>query len=106
MTCGKECRLRRRAKQEKARRASNLPEARAADRERQRQHRRHQATAPEGQPLSQAGLVVQLAEKIGEIIEKLEQHQQVSQAGLRLQLHRLAQLGRGESACTSPKIET
>lgn len=106
MTCSKACRLRRRAKQEKARRASNLPEARAAERVRQREYRRQQAKTPKMRPMSQAGLHVQLGEVIGEFMAHVEQQQRLSQAGLRRRLQRLAQLGRGETAGTSPEIGT
>ena len=97
MTCGKGCRLRRRAKQEKARRAADLADSRVADRVRQREHRLRKRTGGEERPVSQAGLAAQVTESIDQIIEKLRQEQRLSQAGLRRQLYRLAHAGRGQS---------
>ena len=106
-TCGKQCRARRRARQEKSRRDADLDNARAADRARQREYRRRKRAAePEKRPLSQGGLSVQQAEVIGQIIEKMEQAQRLSQAGLRHQLRRLAHLARDENDHVSPRSET
>jgi cytidylate kinase len=106
MTCCKECRLRRRAKQEKARREADLPTSRLAEQVRQREHRLRKCEGAKAGPVSQAGLSAQAAASIEEIIENLRHAQRVSQAGLRRQLHRWAKLGRGEAEQASPKTET
>ncbi len=91
MTCSRKCRLRRRAKQEKARRTADLENARADDRERQRKHReRKREEKGADPPLSQAGLSVQLRAAVEEIVEDLGQAQRLSQAGLRRRLRRIA----------------
>jgi len=90
MTCGKKCRLRRRARQEQVRRKAALPAVLELERARQRHHRARQvASAGTGPPLSRAGLSAQASEVIKEIIEKLGHAQQLSRAGLRRRLHRL-----------------
>lgn len=104
MTCSEKCRLRRRAKQEKARRETDLPSCRVADRVRQRKHRANEEA--EARPLSQAGLSPQVAESIDKIINKLGHAQRLSQTGLRRQLYRLAQAGRGEIEPKSAKVWT
>ena len=106
MTCCKECRLRRRAKQEKARREADLPGSRLADRVRQSEHRRRKREEAEARPVSQAGLSFQAADSIEKIIEKMGHAQRLSQAGLRRQLHRLARLAHGEVGHLDPRIET
>ena len=90
-TCSKKCRLRRRAKLERARRAADLANARADERERQRRHRA-QKGAKKGAdpPMSQAGLYVQMQDIIEEIMEDLGQAQRLSLTGLRRRLHRIA----------------
>ena len=94
-TCGKKCRLRRRGKQEKARREADLPAVRKLERARTRCHRERQAT-PEGTglegtgpPMSRAGLSAEVAGAIEEIIEKLGQAERMSRAGLRRRIRRL-----------------
>ena len=90
-TCSRKCRLRRRAKQEKARRAADLANARTDERERQRKHReRKQEEQGADPPLSQTGLSVQLRDAVEEIVEDLGQAQRLSQAGLRRRLRRIA----------------
>ena len=106
MTCCKKCRLRRRARQEKARREADLPTSRLAEQVRQREHRERKREGAEARPVSQAGLSTQAAVSIDEIIENLRHAQRLSQAGLRRQLHRLALLGRGVAEQASPKTET
>jgi hypothetical protein len=89
-TCSRKCRLRRRAKQEKARRAADLANARTDECERQRKHRvpkREEQGAD--RPLSQAGLSVQLRDAVEEIVQDLGQAQRLSQAGLRRRLRRI-----------------
>jgi len=89
-TCSRKCRLQRRAKQERARRAANLENARIAERERQRSHReRKREKQGADPPLSQAGLSVQLRDAVEEIIEDLGQAQRLSLTGLRRRLHRI-----------------
>ena len=106
-TCSKNCRLRRRAGQERARREVNLVEARAADVVRQREHRKqNQGREPKTGPMSQAGLGVQVADAIGEIMAKVRQEQSLSQAGLRRQLCRFAQLACGGIEQSSAENET
>ena len=103
-TCGKECRLLRRAKQAKAQREADLPAVRALERARQRRHRARQAdTQGANPPMSQAGLSAQASEAIEEIVEKLGQAQHMSRAGLRRQLHRFAL---GETARMEAKTGT
>ncbi|HJW74886.1 MAG TPA: hypothetical protein VJ787_04350, partial [Thermoleophilia bacterium] len=92
---GKKCRLRRRGKQEKARREADLPAVRKLERARTRCHRERQAT-PEGTglegtgpPMSRAGLSAEVAGAIEEIIEKLGQAERMSRAGLRRRIKRL-----------------
>src|SRR3954468_20535344 len=87
-TCGKECRLRRRAKHEAARREADLPAARRTERARKRRERERQAVP--GPPMSRAGLSAQSSAAIEEIVEKLGHAQRMSRAGLRRQLRRLA----------------
>jgi hypothetical protein len=94
-TCGKKCRLRRRGKQEKARRAADLPATRKLERARKRCQRERQATL-EGTslkgtnlPMSRAGLTAEVAGGIEEIIEKLGQAERMSRAGLHRQIKRL-----------------
>jgi hypothetical protein len=107
LTCGKQCRLRRRAAHERARRQLDLTASREADRARQREHReRVRAEKPERRPLSQAGLSAQVAAAIGEILDDLGQAQRLSQAGLRGRLKRLAQLACGEIASAPSKTGT
>ena len=106
MTCCKKCRLRRRAWQEKARREADLPSSRLADQIRQREHRKRKREGAKTKPMSQAGLSAQVAVSVERIIEKLGRAQRLSQAGLRRQVHRLAQLGRGTAEDASPRIET
>lgn len=89
MTCGKECRLRRRRRQEVRRREADVAAARELDRARQQRHR-DPHTVPDEVGSSRAGLSVQNAEAIEEIVEKLRQEQRLSRAGLRRQLRRLA----------------
>jgi len=107
MTCGGRCRLRRRARQERGRREADLEGARAADRERQRDHRRRiqVGTAPRGS-MSQAGLSVQASESIKKIIDNMEQAHKRSQDGLGRQLRRLAQLTQEKIARASARSET
>ena len=91
MTCGKKCRLRRRAKQEKAHRKADLPAVLKLERTRKRHQRERQAaSAGTGPPMSRAGLSEQASEVIEEIIEKFGHAQRMSRAGLRRQLRRLA----------------
>jgi hypothetical protein len=90
-TCGSKCRLRRRGKYEKKRRASDLGAAREGDRDRQRHHReRARASAGESPPMSRTGLSAQATDAIEEIVEKLGHAQRLSQAGLRRQLRRFS----------------
>jgi hypothetical protein len=94
-TCGKKCRLRRRGKQEKARREADLPTVRRLERARTRCHRERQATLEgtglggTGPPMSRAGLSAEVAGAIEEIIENLGQAERMSRASLRRQLRRL-----------------
>jgi hypothetical protein len=112
MTCSKACRLRRRAKLEKARRQADLDSSRAADRQRQREHREHKraqrgvVNAAQASALSQAGLSAEVTVVIDEIIENLRQAQHLSQAGLRRRLQRLARQFGGEIAHDPAKVET
>jgi len=94
-TCSKKCRLSRRGKQAKGRRAAALPAAREDERERQHRHREREGAA--GAPMSRTGLSAQAAEAIEEIIKKLGQAQRLSRTGLRRQLRRLS-LGESASA--------
>lgn len=90
-TCGKKCRLRRRARQEKRRREADRTNAQADERERQRQHRaRKRAEKGADPPRSQAGLYAQWCEVVEEILEELGQAQRRSQAGLRRRVRRQA----------------
>jgi hypothetical protein len=89
-TCGKQCRLRRRGKHAKRRRALDVAAAREVDRDRQRDHRDRERAAGESPPMSRAGLSAEAADAIEEIVEKLRQAQRLSQAGLRRQLRRLS----------------
>jgi hypothetical protein len=102
-TCSRECRLRRRAKQEKVRRAADLENAREDERERQRRHRERmreakgrQARGPDP-PLSRAGLSVQVIEAIEQIVEDVGQAQRLSQAGLCRRVRRIAMKILGET---------
>ena len=119
MTCGRKCRLLRRAKQEKARREADLSNARAADRVRQREHRERlrkaaaaglktMAAGPKvaaAEPVSRAGLSAQAVEAIGEIVEKVRQAQRLSQAGLHRQVRRVV-LGELRRLDLSSSVET
>ena len=90
-TCGAKCRLDRRGKYEKKRRASDPAAAREGDRDRQRHHReleRERVSAGESPPMSQAGLSAQATDAIEAIVKELGQAQRLSQAGLRRQLRR------------------
>jgi len=83
-TCSKKCRRQRRASQEKTRRNADLLNARAADRERQRQWRaRKRADGQKKGPVSQAGLSAELSGIIERIMQKLGQDHRLSQAGIR-----------------------
>ncbi len=89
-TCSKPCRRRRRAGQERLRRAADLSNARADERERQRQHRaglRAPKEAADGL-LSQAGLRAQLSGIVEEMMKELGQAQRLSLAGLRRRVRR------------------
>jgi hypothetical protein len=97
-TCGKRCRQRRRAKQEKARRAVALLDARESERMRQREHR--------GRKRAMAGTTPPMSEAIEEIMEKLGQAQRLSQAGLRRELFRFARFSQGEMDHADPKSGT
>ena len=89
--CGGKCRLRRRGKQEKKRRAADLAAVREDDRDRQRRCRdRERESAGVGPPMSRTGLSAQAAEAVEEIIERLGQEQRLSRAGLRRELRRLS----------------
>ena len=92
-TCSAECRLRRRAKHEQQRRATDLVGARESERDRQRRHRervREGSFGGASLPMSRAGLPAQAADKIEQIVEKLGQAQRVSLAGLRRELRRFS----------------
>ena len=90
-TCGKKCRLRRRGKHARRRRAADIATVREVDRERQRDHRdRERAAAGVSPPMSRAGLSAQAAEAIEEIVENLGHAQRASRAGLRRQLRRFS----------------
>ncbi len=90
-TCSKNCRLGRRARQERARRAADLENARADDRERQRRYRaRKGEEIGVDQPLSLTGLSVQLRDAVEEIVEELGQAQRLSLTGLRRRVRRIA----------------
>jgi hypothetical protein len=103
-TCGKQCRLRRRAKQEKARREADLSNALKLERARKRRERERRATKEgTGPPMSRAGLSEQSLETIEEIIDKLGQSQPMSRAGLRRELR---QLVLGEIARSDAKTGT
>jgi hypothetical protein len=99
-TCGKQCRLHRRAKQEKARRDADLTNARAADQQRQMQWRaRKHRVGQKERALSQAGLSAQTTEIIEIIMNKLRQEQRLSQAGFRRLLRgNLAKIGHGNAS--------
>lgn len=92
-TCSQKCRLRRRAGQERKRRAADLANARADERERQRSHRSRQQTgAEEGAvaPPSLTGLRAQALDAVEEIVETVGQAQRLSLTGLRRGLRRKA----------------
>ena len=90
-TCGGKCRLRRRGKQLKKRRAADLAAVREDERDRQRRRRdRERESAGESPPMSRTGLSAQAAKAVEEIIEKLGQEQRLSRAGLRRQLRRFS----------------
>lgn len=89
-TCSKACRLRRRAKQEKARREADLEATRRLERERQRRHRERKAEAVECAQMSRAGLSAKAREALEEILVKLGHEQRMSRDGLGRRLRRLA----------------
>lgn len=90
-TCGGKCRLRRRGKNEKKRRAADIAAVREDERDRQRRRRdRELDSAGVSPPMSRTGLSAQAAEAVEEIIEKLGQEQRLSRAGLRRQLRRFS----------------
>jgi len=90
-TCGGKCRLRRRSKHEKKRRAADLAAVREDERDRQRRHReRERDSAGVSPPVSQTGLSAQAAEAVEEILEKLGQEHRRSRDGLRRQLRRFS----------------
>ena len=95
-TCGRECRLRRRARQERARRLGKLASAQADERERQRRHRarkcKESGTAP---PVSLTGLSAQLGDAVEEIVRNVGQEQRLSLTGLRRRLRRMALKAQG-----------
>jgi hypothetical protein len=104
MTCSKECRLRRRAKQKKARRALNLTDERASDCARQRKRRaRQRGEAGEPRSMSRPGLSPQVADAIREIMQKVRQAQQLSRPGLGYRLRRLAQVACGCAQDSPPE---
>ena len=106
-TCSRKCRLRRRAKQEKARRARDLANARTDECERQRTHReRKREKQGADPPLSQAGLSVQLRDAVEEIIEDLGQAQRLSLTGLRRRLRRIAMKTLGKTDRSAGNIGT
>ena len=89
-SCSTKCRLRRRARQERARRAANLANARADERVRQAGHRAQKGEEKGHEsPLSQAGLSVQLRDAIEETTKELGQAQRLSLTGLRRRLRRI-----------------
>jgi hypothetical protein len=88
-TCSKECRRRRRARQEKVRREADLANARVDERERQRQHRaRKRKETVSGPAVSRAGLRAEVSGFVEEILEELGHAQRLSQAGLRRRVGR------------------
>jgi hypothetical protein len=99
-TCGKGCRLRRRAEQERVRRAEDPARARSQERERQRAHRgRSDGSAGR---MSRAGLPMELVDLIERIRRDWGQELTVSLAGLSRDLRawyvdkaRLAAVGTG-----------
>lgn len=91
-TCGKDCRRKRRTKQEKARRDEDLAAARARERGRKRKQR---AKVGRGQPMSLAGLPAEVAAEIDELFDSVRHGLDVSLAGLR---RRLRQLSLGQKA--------
>ena len=101
-TCGKKCRLRRRARQEKRRREADLANARADERERQRKHRARKCEETGAdRPLSQAGLSAKLHGVVEEILHELGHAQRRSQAGLRRRVRRNALKALGEMWCSA-----
>ncbi len=101
-TCCKECRLRRRARQQRERRAADLANAREDERSRQRRRRERVREAGSTQtggpdpPLSLAGLSVQLLETIEQTIEDLGQAHRLSLTGLRRRLRSITLKTQGE----------
>ena len=82
--CSAACRRQRRARQERARRAEDLANARADERERQRQHRAEKRGRQQAkEPVSLTGLQIQLLEITKETEQKLGHAQRLSLAGLR-----------------------
>ena len=91
-TCSKECRLGRRARQERERRKADLADARADERERQRAHRAGKRGASPGvdPPVSLTGLSLQVRVVIAEMEREVGQAYRLSLTGLRRRLRRKA----------------
>jgi hypothetical protein len=100
------CRRRRRAQQEKSRRAEDLLSARLDDRLRQSAHRQREREKARSGRVSQAGLSAQVTESIEEIVEVLRHAQRLSQAGLRRRMLRFAQRACGKIDHGTQKSET
>ena len=104
-TCSRSCRLVRRARQEKVRRAADLTAARADERDRQRLHRARKGdVARAGPPMSRAGLWWELTGIVEEILEEVGQAQRRSQAGLRRRVRRNVLKTLGEICRTGAEL--
>jgi len=82
-TCSQTCRLRRRARQKKARRVANLQRARETERLRQQRHRASKRLkTQEKARVSRPGMSAEAVEIIEIILAKLEQDQRLSRPGI------------------------
>ena len=90
-TCGKACRLLRRAQQQKDERKANLAGVRVLDRARKKKQRALGVAGKGAEPpMSRAGLGAQSLAAIERIVDKLGQEQRMSRAGLRRRLTHVA----------------
>ena len=90
-TCSRKCRLRRRARQERKRRAEELVNARADERDRQRRHRARKAEKQgRDRPVSLTGLAAQVVDTVEQIVEEVGQAQRLSLTGLSRRVRRIA----------------
>jgi septum formation topological specificity factor MinE len=93
MTCGPLCRVSRRRRVRRRRRALDIHEFRVDERLRQRACRARKRAG--SNPVSRPGLLAQLPDLQRELLEIVDRHTEVSRAGLRREVSRLLRVRAG-----------